>query len=170
VPGFLEMFRPAVRVARLWDVSVPSLLSQGCDSVLLDLDNTMLPWKDSELPRQTVGWIEEAKTAGLKLCIVSNTHYPRRLASIAEQVGVPYVSRALKPRSYGFLKALELLGSAPHRSVVIGDQILTDVWGGNRAGISTILVDPLHPREFAGTKVSRLVERVVLWLLKCRTK
>ena len=166
MPGFLEAFRPGARTPRLRDVDIQDLLAQGRDSVLLDLDNTMLPWKDSHLPEETVVWIEEAKAAGLKVCIVSNTHYPRRLAQIAEQIEVPYVSRALKPRPYGFLKALDVLSTVPERAVVIGDQVLTDVWGGNRAGIFTILVDPLHPREFVGTKVSRLIERGILCLLK----
>ncbi len=98
----------------------------------------------------------------MKVCIVSNTHKPSRLKRVAGELGVECVARALKPRSRGFDLAMSMMGSLPEKSVVIGDQLLTDVWGGNRAGMYTILVTPMHPREFVGTKISRLVEMFLL--------
>jgi HAD superfamily phosphatase (TIGR01668 family) len=77
-------------------------------------------------------------------------------------VGIPFVSKATKPRVKGFAAAMELLGVRPEETVVVGDQIFTDILGGNRAGAYTILVVPIDPREFLGTRLVRVVERRVL--------
>jgi HAD superfamily phosphatase (TIGR01668 family) len=155
-----------MRARGLKDIDVEALHKQGFCGLLLDLDNTLLPWKDPILPEESESWIESAKQLGMKLCIVSNTHYPNRLTKIAEHLGIDALARALKPRNYGFIKAAELIDCELARCVVVGDQLLTDIWGGNRAGAFTILVNPMHPREFIGTKVSRMIERLIFAALK----
>jgi uncharacterized protein len=160
--GFAENFRPKEIVYSIAAIDVARLRERGFDALLLDMDNTLLPWKDSVVPAFAIEWVRQAKAAGMKVCIVSNTHRPSRLKSIAESLGVEFVARALKPRSKGFDLAMARLCSTPDRTVMIGDQLLTDVWGGNRAGMHTILVRPMHPNEFVGTKVSRLVEVLLL--------
>lgn len=163
--GVLESFRPNLRVRGVTDIDLASLREQGFEGLLLDLDNTLLPWKNADLPESSATWVEAAKQLGMKPCIVSNTHYPKRLNRIAGELGIPAVAGALKPRGHGFEKAAGLIGCELERAVVVGDQLLTDIWGGNRAGAYTILVNPMHPREFIGTKLSRLVERVIFALL-----
>jgi HAD superfamily phosphatase (TIGR01668 family) len=155
-----------MRVAAVTDIDAAALRKQGFEALLLDLDNTLLPWMDPNVPKWSRQWIESAKQAGMKACLVSNTHYPRRLNRIAAELGVPAVAHSLKPRRHGFEKAAALIGCELERAVVIGDQLLTDIWGGNRVGAYTILVNPIHPREFVGTKVSRMVERVIFALLR----
>jgi HAD superfamily phosphatase (TIGR01668 family) len=110
-------------------------------------------------------WVVQAKEIGFKLTILSNTHSPRRLSKIASELDIPSVSHALKPRTGEFKKAARLAGCETCRVVVVGDQVLTDILGGNLAGMRTILVKPMHPYEFIGTKFSRLVERLILSLL-----
>ena len=163
--GLLERFRPKMRVVSVTHIDAVALREQGFEGLLLDLDNTLLPWKDPNLPESSKLWVESAKQAGMKPCLVSNTHYPRRLNRIAAEMGIPAVPHSLKPRRHGFEKAAALVGCELDRCVVVGDQLLTDVWGGNRVGAYTILVNPIHAREFVGTKVSRLVERVIFVLL-----
>jgi HAD superfamily phosphatase (TIGR01668 family) len=158
---FLELFRPNECVDSLTEINLEALRLAGYDTILLDLDNTILPWKDGTVPEKSEEWIKSAKVAGFKLCIVSNTHNPVRLVRIANALEVKYVFRALKPRRYGFRKAAELTDSTFPTCVVVGDQLLTDVAGGNMAGMRTVLVKPMHHREFFGTKLSRLVERVI---------
>ena len=157
----LELCRPNERVARITEIDLARLRSEGFEALMLDLDNTLCPWQSHEVPEDVRAWLERAKSLGMKVCIVSNTHNPRRLRQIAEELGVPSLDRALKPRRRAFARAAEMVGSCPGRTVVVGDQILTDVIGGNRAGMRTILVEPMHPREFIGTKLSRLVERLI---------
>ena len=154
--------------ASVVDIDVAALKSAGYEALMLDLDNTLLPWQSCDVPESSRNWIERAKGLGMKLCIVSNTHNPKRLAKIAADLDVAFLSRALKPRIYGFEKAGKMLGCSLGRAVVVGDQILTDILGGNLAGMHTILVRPMHRREFVGTKISRLIERGILVLLRCR--
>jgi len=160
-----DSFQPNLRVPGIADIDLASLREQGFEGLLLDLDNTLLAWKSSDMPDSSAMWVESAKQLGMKPCIVSNTHYPKRLNRIAGELGIPAVAHALKPRGHGFAKAAELIGCELGRTVVVGDQLLTDIWGGNRVGAYTILVNPMHPREFIGTKVSRLIERVIFRMM-----
>lgn len=166
--GFTENFRPKEVVYSIASIDLARLRELGFDTLLLDMDNTLLPWKDKQAPKHTAQWVKRARADGMKVCIVSNTHRPSRLNKIAEELGVDCIPRALKPRSKGFDLALDRLVSSPEKTVVIGDQLLTDIWGGNRAGMYTILVAPMHPTEFVGTKVSRLVEGCLLRCLGIR--
>lgn len=162
----LGSIRPDLRVARVTDISAQDLHDRGFIGVLLDLDNTLLPWKDSSIPDSSRLWIESAKQTGLKLCIVSNTHYPKRLNNIAAELGIECVARALKPRAHGFRKAAGMLGCDLASCAVVGDQLFTDILGGNLAGAFTILVNPMHHREFIGTKVSRCLEWIAFRLMR----
>jgi len=165
---FLELCNPDQLAPSLSDVSLGDLRSRGLVGVLLDLDNTMLPWRSADLPQDTREWIERAKGLGFRLCIVSNTHYPRRLRRIAEELGVQSIHGALKPRKRGFARACEMMGVEPAKCAVIGDQVLTDILGGNLVGAHTVLVRPMARREFIGTKVTRLFEQIILGMLRRR--
>jgi len=163
--GLVEVFRPRARAASVTEIDIQSLRDRGFVGLLLDVDNTLLPWKAPELPESSKRWVEQAKNAGMRPILVSNTHYPKRLNRIASELGIPAVAHSLKPRRHGFEKAAALVQCELKHAVVVGDQLLTDIWGGNRLGAYTILVNPVHPREFVGTKVSRMVERVIFRLL-----
>jgi HAD superfamily phosphatase (TIGR01668 family) len=160
--GFLSVFRPDMFAHRVVDIDVSALKEEGAQLVILDLDNTLLPWKSSEIGDDVVAWIARIKAAGMKPMILSNTHYPKRLTKIAAILDVPSISHALKPWRWQFRKAARLAGCEYCKAVVVGDQLLTDILGGNLAGMKTILVKPMHPHEFLGTKISRMVERLIL--------
>lgn len=168
--GFFDSFRPDMRARCVVDIDLVKLKERGFEGLLLDLDNTLLPWKDCVIPDESRQWIEESKQLGMKPCILSNTHYPERLMKIANALDIPALPRALKPRNHGFFKAVEIIRCEIERTVVVGDQLLTDIWGGNRAGAYTVLVNPMHSREFIGTKVSRMLERLIFAAMRepCR--
>lgn len=165
MPGFLDSFRPDERVGSVTDIDCRDLKASGIDCMMLDLDNTLLPWKSSRVPALIAEWVEGAKQAGMRLAIVSNTHNPGRLARIAKELGIPWLHRALKPRRSGFARAAAMMESEWARTVVVGDQLLTDILGGNLAGMRTILVEPMDSREFVGTRISRLIERGIMAML-----
>jgi len=167
--GWLDRFRPDMFVPSVVDIDLADLRANGFDALMLDLDNTLLPWRNKVVPDSSKEWVCCAKQMGMKLCIVSNTHNPKRLEAIANDLDIPAMSRALKPRPGGFLKAAVMVECHPSRTAVVGDQVLTDILGGNLAGMCTILVKPMHPHEFIGTKISRLIEKGILALLH-RTK
>ena len=137
------------------------------EALLLDLDNTITPWRSYELASGVEEWVRQANQT-MKVCIVSNSRTPKRVRVLAEMLGISFVKRGGKPRRVGFREALKLLGVEPSKAAVIGDQIFTDILGGNRLGAHTILVRPLNSREFIGTKVSRLGEKLVLRMLERR--
>ena len=147
-------------------LSVPSLLAEGVRFLLLDVDGTLLTHGDAEVPENVRAWIDEAKAAGLTLCIISNTRRPARLAKIAESVGVPYLIGAgqdKKPSPALYRKALAQFGHEARHALMVGDQVFTDVWGANRAGIGSILVLPRSRKEFIGTRLLiRPLEAIVL--------
>jgi HAD superfamily phosphatase (TIGR01668 family) len=165
-PSVLRRFCPDHRVEHLTDIFVEDLARAGVRAVLLDVDNTLLPWKGLRIPDQTKEWVAALKAAGIKICLVSNTRNLPRLRAIAESLGVSYVRGRMKPAKEGFENALRELKCSPSETVMIGDQMFTDVWGGNRMGLKTIWVQPMHPREFVGTKLSRIVERIIAKFLQ----
>ncbi|MEN6520636.1 MAG: YqeG family HAD IIIA-type phosphatase [Armatimonadota bacterium] len=154
-------------VSSLADVDLDDLVSRGIKAIMLDLDNTILPWKDRIAPVQSAEWVRNALDLGIKLCIASNTRNPGRLRAVAGELGIPCRDKLIKPRRKGLREVMESMGATPETTAIIGDQILTDIIGGNRLSILTILVKPMHDKEFIGTKFSRLLEhRIMAWLSK----
>jgi HAD superfamily phosphatase (TIGR01668 family) len=168
VTPFLRRFCPDFMVERIRDIDPQDLISGDVKGVLLDLDNTLLPWKSHDMPTETIDWVRRCQEAGLKLCLVSNTRNLTRLRDMADLMGLPAVAPTkMKPSRMGFLQALELLEVDAANAVMIGDQMFTDVWGGNRAGIRTIWVERMAKREFFGTRFSRMAERFLSrWIRK----
>jgi hypothetical protein len=163
--GLLELLCPKVCAPSLAEVDLDALADRGIDSIILDLDNTILPWRDYDIPPESADWVRRATERGMSLCIASNTRNPRRLKAVAEELGISCFDRIAKPRRTGLRAAMETMGSTASRTAIIGDQIFTDILGGNRLGLLTVLVRPLHRREFVGTKVTRLFEKAILaWL------
>ncbi len=157
------VFCPQRSAECVLDVTAEELKANGIRGVILDLDNTLVLWQQEEMTEEVVAWLESLKAAGLKLCILSNSILSKRSERIAARLGCPNVRMARKPARSGFKRAMEAMGTAAQETAIIGDQVFTDIWGGNRAGIYTILVQPIHPREFPYTRfVSRPLERLLL--------
>lgn len=144
------------------EVSPEDLKALGIRAVLLDLDNTLVGWQRHDVPGSVLEWLQSLRDAGIKLYLVSNTRFGRRLQQLSERLGIPYVRRAWKPRRRGFRAALAAMEVTPEETAMIGDQMFTDVLGGNRLGLYTVMVQPMARREFFGTKISRLFERCLL--------
>jgi HAD superfamily phosphatase (TIGR01668 family) len=164
---WLLQFRPDLRARSVTEITPELLAARGIRALILDLDNTLVPWHGLEVVPSVAAWITQLQEAGVRLCIVSNTHRPRRLKQLAALLGVAFVPSGGKPRRGGFLRALTTMDATAEETAVVGDQIMTDIWGGNRCGLLTILVEPLSAVEFWGTRViSRNVERMLLQRLE----
>lgn len=160
----LKYLRPDLYVRSLLYVPLQELCQRGIRGLIIDLDNTVTQWGRSALDREVEAWFAELKKHHLKACLLSNNRQ-KRVKSIADRLNVPAVYKAGKPRARAFRRAMEILGTRPEETAVIGDQIFTDVFGGKRLGLYTVLVVPLDKKEFIGTRVVRLAEWVVLrWL------
>jgi len=157
-----HLLLPSMYVESIYHIDLSKLRAKGIDTIISDLDNTLVPWVESHVNPELRGWLEDLKVQGFKVCLVSNA-VEKRIAHFRAELNVPGISRANKPSRRAFRQALRLLNSRPETTAMIGDQIITDVLGGNRLGLFTILVVPLSKKEFIGTKIGRLLER---WLLR----
>ena len=137
--------------------------------LLIDVDNTLVPWRSEEMPAARLHWLQQAKER-FDICLLSNTVFGRRMTRLGQRLGVPVVGRCgwgRKPFSGGYCAALRHTGTAPGQTAMIGDQLLADILGGNWQGMHTILVKPLSGREFFATKISRWFQICCLaWLRK----
>lgn len=131
----------------IYDISPSWLYQKGIRGVLIDLDGTLASRK-APLPPDTVNrFLEAMRQAGILVLVFSN-NFESRVRTFCYALGVPYISRARKPFRKGFQRAAKRLGLLPSQIAVIGDQIFTDVFGGNRAGALTCYVETLDRRYF----------------------
>lgn len=147
---------PAARHETIYDVDPRQLTSRGLRGLILDLDNTLVPWGVREAPDALGVWVQRARDAGLQLCIVSNSG-GKRVVAFANALGVPVFTAAWKPHSGKLRRALALMGTTTDTTALVGDQVFTDVFGGNCLGLYTILVRPLSRREFVLTRLGRMI-------------
>ncbi len=155
--------RPDAEADSIYAIDPAALRARGIRGIILDLDNTIVPWGTWDVPQALGPWIAAARAVDLRLCIVSN-NAGARVAHLAAALGLPAVTGAWKPRRRALRRALGMMGTAPEATALIGDQVFTDVLGGNRLGLHTILVPPQSGREFPLTRLTRLAERLVCGL------
>ena len=165
----LEKFYPSLSVERIQDINLDTLKNNKIKGLILDIDNTLVPQHMKEADEKAVNWIEAVKQAGLKVCIVSNASH-KRVIKFNERLKIFAIHRASKPGTKAFMKAIRLMDIKTAEAAVVGDQIFTDVYGGNRAGMFTILVKPIDKREALFVRMKRLPEKLVLRGYKRRKK
>ena len=158
----MGLFRATRYVASLPQVSVEGLVAGGVRLVLLDRDNTCVPRDAERPPAEVMAWLARAREAGLKLCLVSNNFHSSQVRDSAERMGMDVVDHAMKPLPFALVRAMRLMGSMPGETVMIGDQVFTDVAAGNLAGVRTILVRPQSRKDLWYTHVFRVFERLAL--------
>jgi HAD superfamily phosphatase (TIGR01668 family) len=150
------MLRPKAVLPHLTHLTPDFLRARGLKGVILDLDNTLLPYEAEAVPEEVLAWLQGLKEAGIPIYLLSNAK-PGRFRRLQALLGLPGHAPALKPW-FGFRKALKALGLPGREVAVVGDQVFTDVLGGNLVGAYTVLVPPLAEREFFYTRFIRLLE------------
>jgi uncharacterized protein len=156
----VDILRPDGRAVSLIDIAIDRLWDRGWRGIILDLDNTCCAYHQPELAPGVATWVAHAHERGFRIVMVSN-NFTERVAAVGAQLGVATVPNALKPLPFGFLHALRLLGTPHRQTVVIGDQIFTDVLGGKLLGLRTVLTEPIVSHDFPLTRVLRFLERLV---------
>lgn len=163
----LKLLQPDLAVDSIFHIDMNALKKQGIDYLLIDMDNTITEWNNHNLPERAIRWFASLEQYGLQACLVSN-NTEDRVSRVGNLLGIPAISKAQKPRSKAFKRAMQILGATTTNTAMIGDQIFTDVLGGNRLGLYTILVLPVSTKEFIGTKFARMLERIILKRGKAR--
>jgi len=163
-----EILRPKVYINSVYNIDLMKLKEvKNIKGIIVDLDNTLVGWGKKEVSQEIIDWVKEAKKIGLKICIISNTN-SKRVAEFAKIFNIPYHSKYFKPFSIAFHNGLKILETKKSETVVIGDQIFTDIWGGNRLKLLTILVTPIVKKDSIGTFLHRNLEKKIIsfWLKK----
>ncbi|WP_276356329.1 YqeG family HAD IIIA-type phosphatase [Cohnella caldifontis] len=164
--GFFERLLPDQIVKTVYDIDLDELKTRGVQGIITDLDNTLVSARTPLATPELVAWLDAVRERGFKVVILSNNNL-HRVGKFAEPLGIPYVYMARKPAVRAFHRALEKLRLPPEQAVVVGDQMMTDMLGGRRAGLRTILVSPIAmAEEGIMTRINRRIENIALKRLR----
>jgi len=162
----LNNFLPDQFVKNIFEITPELLKEKGVKGIITDLDNTLVEWDRPLATPQILEWFEDMKKNNIKVTIVSNNK-EGRVKSFSDPLNIPFIFAARKPMGRAFRRALKEMELSKTEAVVIGDQLLTDVLGGNRSGFHTILVVPVAQTDGFATRLNRKIERRILnWFRK----
>jgi HAD superfamily phosphatase (TIGR01668 family) len=165
----LDIFYPKERVGSVYDIPWEDWYRRGIRGVIFDIDNTLVP-HDAPADERAMKLFAKFREMGMKTCLLSNNREPR-VAAFAEKVGgTDYIYKARKPAPGNYYKAMERMGTTAQTTLFVGDQLFTDVWGANLAGIYGILVKPIDPKEEIQIILKRYPEKLVLYFYEKRGK
>lgn len=164
----LERFYPDEWLSSAYEIDFSAYYAKGYRGVLFDIDNTLVPHGAPATP-EAKALFEKLQRLGFVTCLISNNG-KERVAPFAEAVGSPYLYKAGKPGKKGYQAAMDKMGVSKERTLFVGDQIFTDVYGANRCGMYTILTEPIHPKEEIQIVLKRYLERIVLIFYRRRKK
>lgn len=151
---------PDIRLNRITDITVDMLKNRNITALLLDVDNTMSTHHGMLLTDGLTDWLQLMKNNGITLLVVSNSR-KKRVEPFAYKIGLDFISTALKPLPFGFLRGLKRLSVKKESTAIVGDQIFTDIIGGNTVGINTILLTPIKPEEKLSFRIRRHFEKII---------
>lgn len=163
--ALLKKFLPNEHVKSILDIGSKTLTKRGIKGIVTDLDNTLVAWDNPQATPELLAWLKEMKQAGITVTIVSNNNLDR-VKAFSDPIDLPYIYKARKPMIRSFRRAIKDMGLKQDEIVVIGDQIMTDVLGGNRLGVYTILVVPVAKSDGFATRFNRQMERYILSAMK----
>lgn len=160
-----KYFLPDEYVKDIFQISPDALKEKGIKGIITDLDNTLVEWDRPEATPEIIEWVSMMQKAGLQVTILSNNNLSR-VESFCGPLGTPFICEARKPLVKNFKKALAKMGLQKEEAVMVGDQMMTDILGGNRFGLHTILVVPVASSDGFVTKFNRMIERRIMAKLK----
>ena len=160
----LKRFYPAERKSSVYVIDYEEMYQKGYRGILFDIDNTLVP-HDAPVDERSIRLFEKLEKMGFSCCFISNND-EERVKSFNEEIGNPYVYGAKKPSKDGFYLGMKAMGTKPSTTFLVGDQMFTDAWGANNAGIYCILVKPIHPKEKWTIVLKRGLEKIVMFFYK----
>ncbi len=162
----LRRFYPNEYLDSAYQIDFSRLFQEGYRGVIFDVDNTLVP-HGAPADDRVKKLFAQLKELGYQCCLLSNNKEPR-VKAFNDEVQVQYIFKAGKPKVSGYERAMELMGTKRENTLFVGDQIFTDVYGANRAGIRTFLTKPIHPKEEIQIVLKRYLEKIVLFFYQRR--
>lgn len=157
----LEIFFPDYIYHAVQDIEPGFFKERGIRLAILDIDNTLVPYTEPEPTHAAKAFLSRLEQEGVQFCFVSNNSADR-VGRFNQNIGAFYVARAKKPLRSGIRLAIHEYKVRPDETALIGDQIFTDIYGGRRSGITTVLVEPIEDKETLFFKFKRRMEKIVL--------
>lgn len=152
----------------IFDLTGETLAGQGIALLLADLDNTLIPYAQSQPTQALLDWRDDLARHGVTLFLLSNNRKPQRPERFAQALGIDCLTHAGKPKTGGFFRAMERCGAAAGETAMVGDQVFTDVLGANRAGVRSILIRPIRLAGNPGRYLRYWAELPLRWLSRGR--
>ena len=152
------LLKPDIKLCGITDITVELLNRYNIKALLLDVDNTMSTHHGTVLTDGLMEWIAQMQENGIKLMVLSNSK-KARIEPFAARIGLPFISLGCKPLPTGYLRGVKALGENRKNVAIVGDQIFTDVLGGNVVGVKTILLTPIKLEDGWSFKVRRRLEK-----------
>lgn len=164
----MKLFKPNYYVSNYQNISIPRLQKAGITLLLCDIDNTLVASHDPDANEEVQHFVHTMERAGIHIAIVSNAR-KSRVMHFSKDLDIPDVYYlSLKPLSRNIKKAMHQNKVDKRHTALIGDQLFTDMLGGNLAGIYTILTQPISQRDKGWTKVNRKIEGIVFKRLEIK--
>ncbi len=144
--GFRERCMPDLLVQSVYDIDLRQLKQRGINGFIFDIDNTLVTYDDAVAGEKLSMWLGQLSREGFSAVLVSNNSR-KRVARFAASVALPFYARALKPCKHYLAKACRTLKIPPEHMALVGDQVFTDILGGNRMKMFTVLVNPISDKD-----------------------
>lgn len=160
----LKKFYPGEYLDSTYEIDFDKLYAQGYRGVIFDVDNTLVP-HGAPADERACALFAHLKELGFSCMLLSNNKEPR-VKMFNDAVQASYIFKANKPNPENYRKAMERMGTDKTNTLFVGDQIFTDVYGANLAGIHSILVKPIHPKEEIQIVLKRYLEKIVLFFYR----
>ena len=156
-----NVFLPDYFFESFSDLSVDFLKMYSIEAVILDIDNTLVPYETARPTKELLSWFDELKNAGIKVAFVSNND-SSRVNIFNEELGFFATYKSGKPFNKCLKKAISAMGSSCETTALMGDQIFTDIVAGNSLSLLTVLVPPIKDKTDPFTQFKRLLEKPIL--------
>ena len=151
---------PKELLNKVEEITIEFIKKNNLKALILDVDNTLIDY-NKNLSQEKIEWAKNLKGQGAKLYILSNSNKKEKVEKVAKQLEIPYKLFAKKPSKKGFLEIQKELNLKPEEIGVVGDQIFTDIIGGNRCKMFTILVEPVDKKDLLITAWKRPIEEMI---------
>lgn len=157
----LKFLYPREYLSSVYEITYSKLVKLNIDTVIFDIDNTLVPYWVKKPDSKLKTFFSGLQNRGIKLGILSNSKEQRSKAFCSE-IDMPYEFKAGKPSVKGLHNIIKRLGSESKKTMLVGDQIFTDVWCANSAGAYSVLVKPVSKKDELITAPKRPFEKIIL--------
>lgn len=156
-----RFFKPNLYETSIYDINLEKLKELGIKGFIFDVDNTIVPY-DTPVPDEKVKeWFKKIKEMGFVSYIASNNN-KCRVEHFAKDLGIGFMPKANKPLTKNLKQICKNMGISVQETAMVGDQLFTDMLGGNMAGMFTVLIEQISPVEGKFIKFKRIFEKMIL--------